>query len=270
MNKVLNNSFLKYIALFLIFVVFAKGISLIALYFLPKSGVTALNEGANNITFRSYKPSRILGLSAQKVSNAQTKKDNLLQIDNLTLHAIYGNSEQGFIVFAKKSSPNQNHILALKKSYEGYKLVQIRLQSVVFEKAGKEYELVLKRPKNYIVRTVPHRNERKNGSNVTRSVNRQDVVYYAKNFNEIWKNIAIKEVKRGGVLSGFKVLRIKSGTVFSRLGLSQGDVIVGVNNQPLKSYADAFKIYDNIDSYDALKITVIRNNQKKELEYELN
>ena len=62
---------------------------------------------------------------------------------------------------------------------------------------------------------------------------------------------------------------IKSGTIFSRLGLKAGDTIKSINNNPLKSYADAFGVYYKIENTKALKITILRENKERELEYEI-
>lgn len=78
-----------------------------------------------------------------------------------------------------------------------------------------------------------------------------------------------KRDKRNGKIDGFKVLSVKQNSIFAQLGLLKGDIIMAVNNQPLKSYADAFKVYDNIGDFDSLKLDIIRNKQKKELEYEV-
>lgn len=272
MRKILNNSLINYILSFLVLVLVAKLIGLITLYFLPKSGVEIANQNSLNLAYKSYRVAPAFGLAAMDKPKAPPPRD-VLKIDNLILHALYGEGKQGFIVFAEKATPMKNNILAVDGEYKGYKLVQIRLRSAILEKGGKNYELVFKEGQSMplakrVSRPAPPIEELGN-TDVLRAVNRKDVMFYAKNFKKIWKNIAIKEIKRNGKIDGFKIMSVKQQSIFAKLGLLQGDVIKSINNQPLKSYADAFKVYDNIKDYDALKIEIIRKNTKKELEYEI-
>ncbi len=62
---------------------------------------------------------------------------------------------------------------------------------------------------------------------------------------------------------------VKEKSVFEKLGLIKGDVITAVNGQKLKSVSQVFKLYNNMDKLDSLKLTIMRDNQEKELEYEI-
>ena len=87
---------------------------------------------------------------------------------------------------------------------------------------------------------------------------------------QLWKDIAISEVKKGKKIEGFKVTRINKDSKMALLGLQKGDLIVKVNNIALKSYKAAMDIYAKIDKMTTIQIVVIRNNQEKELIYEIN
>jgi general secretion pathway protein C len=92
---------------------------------------------------------------------------------------------------------------------------------------------------------------------------------YTKNFDNIWKEIAIKEIKKDGKIDGFKIGNLSSKSVFKKLGLKIGDIIKSVNNITLTSYAQAFKIYENMDNITNLHIVLERNNKQMELDYEI-
>lgn len=274
MRQLISSKTMQNITTLLVLVVIAKLVGLIILFFLPKSGVELATNDVNNIKYRSYKVSNSFGLVGDvKANTPKVPPKETLKIDSLILHAIYGDDKQGFIVFAEKKSPQANKILALNHEYKGYKLTHIKQISAILEKGGVAYELVFKETPNSIpikkrVLAPPPPKDAGN-TEVVRAVSKKDVMHYAKNFDAIWKNIAIKEIKKGGKIDGFKVLSVKQSSIFARLGLLKGDIIMSVNNQPLKSYADAFNIYNNIKDYESLKINIIRNKQKKELEYEI-
>jgi general secretion pathway protein C len=99
---------------------------------------------------------------------------------------------------------------------------------------------------------------------------KNDLSYYLKNPKRIWDDISITEIKKGDKIDGFKVTKIKNASRMSRLGLKKGDVIIKANNIELKSYKDAFNIFNKINEIDTLQIVVMRNNTEKEFIYEIN
>lgn len=274
MRQLSSSNIIKYLTIILSMAVIAKAISMVLLYKLPKSGVEASRNSANLVAYKGYKIASNFGLVQRKKVEQKAPPKETLKIDSLVLMALYGEGERGFIVFAEVNNPNDSKILSINQEYKGYKLTHIELMSAILEKGGKAYELVFKEAPNSVplqkrVSAPPPKIENLGDTNVLRAVKKKDVMYYAKNFDAIWKNIAIKEVVKNGKIDGFKVLSVKQNSIFAQLGLLAGDTIMAVNNKPLKSYADAFNIYNNIKDYESLKIDIIRKNEKRELEYEV-
>jgi len=101
-------------------------------------------------------------------------------------------------------------------------------------------------------------------------VDKSLVEHYAKNMDDIYKNIGIKEVKKGNVLEGFRVTFIRKGSPFAKLGMRRGDVIKAINGQKIDSYNVAFDVYKNIENIDNLTLVIERGKEEMELEYEVN
>ena len=57
--------------------------------------------------------------------------------------------------------------------------------------------------------------------------------------------------------------------MFDKLGIKKSDIIVNINNQELKSYKDAFRVYNKLNKTSLLNIKVLRDNKIVELEYEI-
>ncbi|MFT7860867.1 MAG: PDZ domain-containing protein, partial [Sulfurimonas sp.] len=138
---------------------------------------------------------------------------------------------------------------------------------VTFEKNSKEYILKLNTKKdlqtnNYV---TPGGSEAQGSFDVHKG----DINFYRKNPSKIWKDIAINEVFEGKKIKGFRVDRIAPNSKMARLGLKKGDVIIRANNRELNSYKAAIDLYKNIDNIDTMALTVLRNNQEKELIYEI-
>jgi len=94
--------------------------------------------------------------------------------------------------------------------------------------------------------------------------------HYAKNMDDIYKNIGIVEVKKGNVLEGFRISFIRKGSPFAKLGVKRGDIIKAINGQKIDSYNAAFGVYKNISNIDNLTLVIQRGKEEMELEYEVN
>ncbi len=101
-------------------------------------------------------------------------------------------------------------------------------------------------------------------------VDRSLVDHYAKNMDDIYKNIGIQEIKKGKGLDGFSISFIRKGSPFEKLGLQRGDVIKAVNGQKMDSIKAAFDVYKNISDIDNMTLVIQRGKEEMELEYEVN
>jgi general secretion pathway protein C len=94
--------------------------------------------------------------------------------------------------------------------------------------------------------------------------------HYAANMDDIYKNIGIKEIKKGGKLEAFSISFVRKGSPFAKLGVKRGDVIKSINGQKIDSYNAAFGVYKNISNIDNLTLVIERDKEEMELEYEVN
>ncbi len=90
------------------------------------------------------------------------------------------------------------------------------------------------------------------------------------NIDKVWKDINIKDIRKNGRIEGFKIYSLNKNSVFGKLGLKQNDVIKSVNGIEIRSYADAFNLYNEIKKLEYLNLEVLRNNEIVELDYEIN
>jgi len=101
-------------------------------------------------------------------------------------------------------------------------------------------------------------------------VDRSLLEHYAKNMDDIYKNIGITEVKEGDTLKGFKITFVRRGSPFAKLGVKRGDIIKSINGQKIDSYNAAFETYKNIGNVENLTLVIQRGKEEMELEYEIN
>ena len=183
---------------------------------------------------------------------------NALNLNSITLKAVYKNKNGGFIIIEDKG---KTKFLDLNKSYNGYKLTFIGDTFAILNKFGKDYKITFKKMKNNNFKY------KVNKTDETSSVNtiKKDVFKeYKNNLSKIWKNIGIVKVR-----DGYKITYINKNSIFAKIGLKRGDILLEVNGRKLKNDADAWSVYKNADKTDNFEIKIKRQNQIKVLDYEV-
>jgi len=276
-----NSNLLSIVTKLLVLLVIAKAISLAGWWYLPSDGEeivkkTSYQPKYQRVDFKSMIQKSIA--TEKKSESSKVSSDgSSVSITNMILKGLYGNSSSGFVIVSLKAKPAETTIVEVGEVYSGYKLKSIAIDSAKFTKGSKEYILELTKPKESksFIKKVKSKNiqadVQADDEEVTeKNVSREDISFYAKNPKQLWKDIAIKEVKKGKKIEGFKVTRIDPKSKMATLGLKKNDLIIKANNKELKSYKDAIDLYKNINKLDTIQIVVIRNNQEKELIYEIN
>ncbi len=275
MLKISSSSLLSVATKLLFILVMTKAISLALFVYLPSDGVELVQK-------KNYQPMYQRVDFKNMIKNTQKVKTEIVNVEvtssisitNMILKGLYGNRDSGFAIVSLKKSPKKTSIVGVGENFSGYVLKSINSTSVIFSKSNKDYVLELekiKSDKSYIKRV----NKKSSYSSAydndePKTVTRSDIASYAKNPKQIWKDISIVPIKKGRKIDGFKVTKIKKGSKMAQLGLQKGDVIIKANNVELKSYKDALSIYSKIDTINTIQIVVIRDNQEKELVYEIN
>ena len=276
MIKISNLTLLNILTKLLIIIVVTKSIALGVWWYLPSDGVE-LSIAKN------YKPKYQRVDFKNMIETIVVKKEIVkevvapgINITNMILKGLYGNSSKGFAIVALKSKPRVTTLVGIGEEFSGYILKSIQLKSVTFIKNNKEYTLNLEEidKKSSITRVQKSKKivskAISNSVDTQKDVSRNDISFYAKNPKQIWRDISIVEVKKAGKIYGFKIRKIKPNSKFASLGLKKGDIIIKANNVDLKSYRDAIQIYKHIDKIDTVQIVVLRNNQEMEFTYEIN
>ncbi len=253
------------------------------LYFLlPKNGIEIDKKDKINLEYRKFNIEK--SFKEQKTIEMQksiikVQKQEYKFLSNVSLKAVYYMAEQkGWIILEDKSA--KTYILSVGEKFKEYILTRIYLNYVVFVKNNIEYKIELNDSQKVSFSTIkkdvqskktndPRDDEKIIVLDDKVSVQRAYLNSYINNFDKIWKEIHISEVKINGKINGFKVNRIGARGVFEKLGLRKNDIIKSVNNIELKSYSDAFKLYKKINKITDLNMKILRNGKEMELDYEI-
>ncbi|MEA2111650.1 MAG: PDZ domain-containing protein [Campylobacterota bacterium] len=261
MKQFINSAMMHKLFVVLILAAVAKALSLAVSFFLPHEGVSVASYQERDI-YSNYRPSTMLNIVKKK---AVKKTEPVYALKNLILKGLYADTDSPFIAVedAKKVT-----LVSIGEQFKGYKLKEVHSDRAVFEKSGKNYELKFKEEKfkNASIKEIEPEIVTDGGAVF---IKRNELKKYSKNPNAIFKSIKIKEIIENKRLKGFRVLRVDKKSVFGQLGLQKNDIITGANNREFKSVSQVFKLYNNMDKLDSLKLHVKRGNEEKELEYEI-
>lgn len=272
MQKLSNTKLLAIVSLLLVLLLLAKIISVALWWYLPSEGVELNAKKSYQAKYQRVNFSNMLLLSKNASTKVIPKKTvKTYSINSLILKGLYGKGSKGFAIVAKKENEKKTKIVSVGEEYAGYRLKKIELTEVIFTKANKDYVLAFETLKDKkFFQAIKRVKQTSNAQVSEHIVTKQDIHNYSKNPSKIWKDIAISPLKKAGRIIGFRVNRIKAGSKMATLGLRKGDVIIRANNVKLTSFNDAFKLYRDIDKIDTLELVVIRNNQEKEIIYEIH
>ncbi len=274
----------KLIVLFVVVVIVKALWVMVALLWFPSGGVDHLEEKDNKALYYRVKltPNEA---PAPAIKKKETKFKPAGSIKDIKLLAIYNASDTTVITIQYKS---KTKVLAKGEDINGFVLEGAGSDFAHFSKHGKRYEVVLEKIKKRAPQrdyTVKQPSQKSFDSQKSRgSVPEGDVTdagdhkiidkslfdHYAKNMDDIYKNIGIAEIKKGKVTKGFRISFVKKDSPFSKLGLQRNDIIKSVNGQAVNSYNAAFGIYKNIKNVENLTLVIERGKEEMELEYEIN
>ena len=250
----------------------------VAIFFLPKEGVEYNEKSRLKPLYYPIK----LANSAPKVATQPTKRPikTVGSMSGYNLVALY-NASDALVVTVEKN--RKTKVLAKGENIDGFILDSAGSNYAIFTKGDKEFKLILKGSKKRLSSSIRSSNSslaKKEPKNDSEGITQSDdgtskivpknlLSSYTKDIDKIWKNIGISEYKEGRAIKGFRVNFVKKGSDFEKLGLKKGDILTAINGQELNSYNAAFSFYKEIDSIENLTLSIKRNNQEMELEYEI-
>jgi general secretion pathway protein C len=85
--------------------------------------------------------------------------------------------------------------------------------------------------------------------------------------NELMQQVRIRPFMEGRNPAGFLVSNIKPGSLFSKMGLRNGDVIQGVNGESITTPDQAIELYESLMEGGAIDLDIKRGRRTQKLQY---
>jgi len=204
-----------------------------------------------------------LTIKPKKRSNNIQKVEKL---GNLVLKACYIEKGSEFVMFeeGKKSI-----FLNLNEEYKGAKLLEITKSSAKFLKRGKYISLVLENMTKTKKNDLPMEQAKVIEDGYI-SIKRTEIAKYRTNVRQALRDVRFQEIKKEKKFAGLRLSFIRRSSLFGKMGLKKNDIIESIDGKRLNNMMDLLPYYNALDNMTTLQIGFKRDNQMKEIIYEIN
>ncbi|MFC1823009.1 type II secretion system protein N [Thermodesulfobacteriota bacterium] len=233
-----------------------------------------------NRALDSYKIIWERNLFAVKIDEKKTESpdDLITQIDKLSLTSLNLNligtvirkSGNSWAIIQDNQSKHQDKY-TVGSIVNGAKVVMILRNRVVLNRDGKDELLVMGIEKIRADQADNKRPGKKSppGEVSSFTVTKAFMQNSINNVAQIMAKVRVKPHFVKGKPAGFRISRIKKGSLFSTMGFKDGDIINGVNGRDIKSAQDIMRIYNSMKDSRFFSVHINRNNQQKILNYKV-
>ncbi|MBI4124948.1 MAG: hypothetical protein HY466_03330 [Deltaproteobacteria bacterium] len=99
-------------------------------------------------------------------------------------------------------------------------------------------------------------------------IDQREVQNALTNIDRLYTEIRAVPNFAGGKVSGMKILSVKQGSIFDKLGLQRGDILKKINGLEL-DVKRGFEIFSQLKDSNQLSVDLIRQGQNETFEYEI-
>ena len=99
------------------------------------------------------------------------------------------------------------------------------------------------------------------------TIDRETVQSAMQNVNELMKQARVRPHFTDGKPDGLRLSAVRPGSLFRQIGLQSGDIITGVNGEPIESVDDALRFYTSLKNADDVALQLRRGGVERSLNY---
>jgi general secretion pathway protein C len=185
---------------------------------------------------------------------------------------VAGDAKYGFAILEDKGKRKQG-LYKVGDSLGGGKITKILRNSIVVKIGEEEKTLKIAETKEApivpppgIVGQAPPMLPVA-GPSGTITVNRSDLNEGLKDIGSMLSQAQVRPYFSMGAPDGFMVSNIRPGSIYQRLGITNGDIIQGVNDRPIKTADDMMQFYNTMKGASNLSLNIRRQGRQEKLNY---
>lgn len=182
---------------------------------------------------------------------------------------VAGDSKYAFAVIEEKGRNNKQGLYKIGEKVAGATLLKIQRDKVVVRYQDKvetlkkrdmaEGPIVPGGPAPAAAPAAP--------ASGTVALNRADIMGSLKDLGTMLSQAQIRPYFTRGLPDGFMVSGIRPGSVYQRMGLTDGDILQEINGRKMKGADDMMELYNNLRSSGRMNLNVQRQGRTETINY---
>jgi general secretion pathway protein C len=179
---------------------------------------------------------------------------------------VAGASPFGFIVVEERASKKQK-LYRLGDNIGSNKLVGITRNAATLRSGDREITLRIKETIEGSLISQHRPPQRDAGSSRNIQLSQQAVAEKLSDLKTIMKNAVIRPFLNEGVQEGFIISNIAGGSIYEKMGLRNGDIIIDVNNEPIEGAGNLMELMSSLQTGSGIELSIRRNNNMEKINY---
>jgi Type II secretory pathway, component PulC len=247
---------------------------------LTKQTAAVKNNVSSSVTTDNFQPNQLqdygiiternLFLSTLKAESDKQSEGVLLDSDekfmNIDLKGTVAcNSSFGFIFIEERDSHKQK-LYRLGDKIGSAKIINITRNTAVLRSEGREITLKIKATiEGSLLPNSPGRAFSKSMTLSKKTVNEN-----LNDLKSIMNQAVVRPFLNEGIQEGFIISNIAPNSLYEKMGLQNGDIIIDINNNPIQSADNLLQTVNLMQSGGSVTLNVKRNGRIESINYSFN
>ncbi len=178
---------------------------------------------------------------------------------------VAGGTSFGFIVIEERGK-NKQRLYHLGELIGSARLIKVTRNTAIIKSGDREITLKIKEtPEGPLI--ARSQEPQANIPNSGMAISRGDVTEKLRDLKTIMTQAAVRPYFEAGAQEGFIISDIKPDSLYQKLGLKNGDIIIDVNGKQMQTADDILQIVNTMQSGGAIALSLKRNGKAETINY---
>ncbi|TET92048.1 MAG: PDZ domain-containing protein [Desulfobacteraceae bacterium] len=206
-----------------------------------------------------------LDKASEDVNKEEIEDLELTSLKIALLGTVTGSEQNAFAVIEETDKRKQG-LYKIGDSVQNATVKKILREKVVL-RVGTKDEILTMEESAASRRDKGRRPSKSTERGTTITVSRKDIQSSLKDINKLMSQVRIRPHFKDGKSDGLSISRIKGGSIFSKLGLRNGDIVQKINGEPINSPDEVLVLYEKLKSGSRVSLEVTRKGEPKTMNY---